>query len=105
MKRKRAALLGLAIIGFTVFLVPPTSLYADDDTNFAYLGRGLFRIVTAVFQVPQYLIQKTLSEPVGLGTVDGALTGTYYAVSEILGGLLDIGRGTVPYAKYALFFL
>lgn len=101
---KRAGFLAVISIAVLLF-TPPRPLYADDDANFAYIGRGLFRIVTAAFQVPQYLLEKTFSEPIGLGTVDGALTGTYYAVSEVLGGLVDIGRGTVPYAKYAVFFL
>ena len=68
------------------------------------MSRGFFRILTATFQIPRYLLHKTLSEPIGLGTVDGALTGTYYAVAEVSGGLFDIARGAVPYVKYLLFF-
>ena len=86
------------------FFGPAENLYANDDANFAYMSRGFFRILTAAFQIPRYLLYKTLSEPVGLGTIDGALTGTYYAVAEVSGGLFDIARGAVPYGKYLLFF-
>lgn len=61
------------------------------------------RIFTSVFQLPQYLIQKTLTGPPVMGTVNGALTGTYYTVSHLLGGTFDILRGAVPYGKYAAF--
>ena len=83
----------------------PRSLYADDNSNFAYLGRGISRLLTAPFQMPRYLIEGTLSGPPLLGTVGGALKGTLYTVSSVLNGTLDIARGAVPYAKYAAPFL
>lgn len=91
--------------GFCFLLLVPGKLFADDNANFYYIGKGFFRILTAVFQIPRYLIYKTLTEPPGLGTVDGALTGTFYAVSELSAGVLEVARGVVPYAKYMLFFL
>lgn len=87
------------------FAVSSSNLYANDDTNFAYIGRGVFKILTAVFEVPKYLVAKTLSEPIGIGTVNGAVTGTFYAVSALADGTLDVARGVVPYAKYMFFFL
>ena len=102
-KRKKVGLVYFLILTFLFFCNP--SLYADDNSNFAYIGRGFSKILTAAFQVPRYLIGKTLTEPIGLGTVDGAFQGVFYAVSSVLGGTLDIGRGVVPYAKYALPFL
>ena len=79
--------------------------YADsNDTNFNYISRGFYRILTAAFQIPEYMVKKTLSEPLGLGTVNGALSGAYYSVVELLGGTLDVGRGAAPYAKYLIFF-
>ena len=92
-------------MGSLVLVCPHPRLYADDVTNVSYVERGFMRILTAAFQLPRYLVQKTLSEPIGIGTVDGALSGTYYAIAELSGGLFDIGRGVVPYAKYMLFFL
>ena len=103
MIRKKAVWICLAAL-FPLFFSGPT-LYADDNSNFTYIGRGFSKILTAAFQVPRYLIEKTLREPVGLGTVDGALQGSYYAVASVLDGTLDIARGVIPYAKYALPFL
>ena len=103
MKRKKTGWIYLAALLF-VFSSGP-NLYADDNTNFSYIGRGFLKILTAAFQVPTYLIQKTLSEPIGLGTVDGALQGAFYAVGSVLDGTLDMARGVTPYAKYALPFL
>ena len=94
----------LTILFFLVFFFS-RSLYADDDGNFSYINRGFYRILTAAFQIPIYLVEKTMSEPIGLGTVDGALQGAYYSVASLLGGTLDIARGVVPYGKYALPFL
>ena len=94
----------LVILFFLLFLFSQ-NLYADDNSNFAYIGRGFSRILTAAFQIPIYIVEKTMSEPIGLGTIDGALQGTFYSVGSLLGGTLDIVRGIVPYGKYALPFL
>ena len=79
------------------------SLYADDVQNINYVERGFSRILTAAFQLPIYLVQKTLNGPPLLGTVDGALTGTFYTISSVTGGAFDIARGAAPYAKYLIF--
>jgi len=91
------------LLGMIVFL-SSGPLYAGDEQNINYIERGFYRIFTSVFQIPRYLVEKTLSEPIGLGTVDGALTGVYYSVAELSGGTFDIVRGVVPYAKYLVFF-
>lgn len=93
------------LVSLLILFTPDTSLATNDDKNFSYISRGFFRILTAAFQIPQYLVHKTLSEPLGVGTVDGALTGAYYAVRELAGGALDIARGVAPYAKYLVFFI
>ena len=77
---------------------------ADDVENVSYVERGFIRILAAAFQLPRFLIQKTLNGPPVLGTVDGAITGAFYTVAELSGGVFDIARGTVPYAKYLIFF-
>lgn len=89
------------------FFAPLSPLYAvDHDQSFAYFGRGLSKILTAAFQIPRYMINNTLSQPIGVGTVNGVIAGSFYAVRSVLDGTLDIGRGVAPYAKYAgLFFL
>lgn len=93
-----------AATGIFFLLVAPSVSSADDNSNFYYIGNGFSRILTSVFQIPRFLISKTFSEPPLLGTVDGALTGTLYAVNDLSGGLLEILRGVIPYAKYAPFF-
>lgn len=92
----------LLVIVLTIF---PGRVFADDAANVSYVERGFIRILTAAFQLPRHLVYKTLNEPIGIGTVDGALTGAFYVVRELSGGMFDIARGVVPYAKYALFFL
>lgn len=104
MKRKSAGLLVLFVIAF-IFLGPPSSLYAGDVENVSYVERGIYRITTAVFQLPLQLIQRTFSEPPLVGTVDGVLTGAIYTISGLSGGVFDIARGVIPYAKYLIFFI
>lgn len=87
---------------FFLRLAPAASAGTDQDIN--YVSRGFYRILTAAFQLPRYLIDKTLNEPIGLGTVDGALVGTYHTLVEFSGGAFDILRGVAPYAKYLVFF-
>ncbi len=93
------------ILASLFFAVSSSNLYANDGTNFAYIGRGFFRILTAVFELPKHVIEKTLTEPLIVGTVDGAVSGTVYAVSAVAKGTLDIARGVAPYAKYMVFFI
>lgn len=102
MKQKRA----FWILGFIleiIFLILPGRLYAGDVQNINYLERGFFRIFTAAFQLPIYLIQKTLNGPPIVGTIDGVLTGTFYTISSVTGGAFDLARGAIPYAKYLVF--
>ena len=89
---------------FTVSVATPL-LYADDVRNFSHISTGFTRVLGAALQIPRYLIYKTLSGPPGLGTVDGALTGTFYAVKEITEGSFEMAAGAAPYAKYLAFFI
>lgn len=104
MEKNRPAFIAALIFLLTFFSGLPGA-EAGDVENVSYVERGFIRILTAAFQIPRYLVYKTVNEPIGLGTIDGALTGTFYAVAELSGGLFDIVRGTVPYAKYLVFFL
>lgn len=102
MKQKRAFWILGFILGI-IFLGPHRGLYADDVQNINYLERGFFRIFTAAFQLPIYLVQKTLNGPPIVGTVDGVLSGTFYTVSSLMGGAFDLARGALPYGKYLIF--
>lgn len=104
MKRKSAGLL-VFLVGAFVFLGPPPNLYAGDVENVSYIERGFSRILTGAFALPWYLINKTLNEPPIFGTIDGIFTGTFYTVSQLSGGVFDIVRGVLPYAKYLIFFV
>lgn len=85
------------------FCLPPA--FAGDIRNVNYVERGFYRILSAPFALPKELFRRTFSGPLIVGTVDGALTGAFSTVSSLLGGVFDIVRGVIPYAKYAPFFL
>lgn len=102
--KQKEGLVVLGIIVGIIFFASPPNLYADDVQNINYVERGFLRILTAAFQLPIYLVQKTLAGPPIVGTVDGALTGAFYTISSVTGGAFDIARGAVPYAKYLIFF-
>lgn len=92
----------VAVAANLIFASPHSPLYAENhDRNFAYISRGVFRILGASFQIPNVMLRRTLSRPLGLGTVEGALGGTFAAVSELTRGMLDVARGAAPYSKYA----
>jgi len=102
----RKSISGKALLACFLLLAGPLPiLWAGDAQNISYMERGIYRILTAAFQLPRYLIQKTFTGPPILGTVDGALTGTFYTISSVMGGAFDIARGVVPYAKYMVFFI
>jgi len=88
-----------------LFFTAPLPIWADDVQNINYIERGFNRIFASVFQLPVYLVRKTLQGPLVFGTLDGAFQGTFYTISSLTGGLFDIARGTVPYGKYMLFFI
>lgn len=102
MKQKKTFLVPSLLVCILFFTSLP-SLYADDVQNVSYIERGFFRIFTAAFQLPRYLIHKTLTGPPIVGTLDGAVTGAFYTVSSVVGGAFDIARGAAPYAKYLVF--
>ena len=111
MKEKNGVVLNkkspkLWLLAAALFLLFPVPFgFASDDSNFYHMSNGFLRILTAAFQIPRYLVYKTLTGPPGLGTIDGALSGTFYAVSQVSNGAFEMARGAVPYAKYAAPFL
>ncbi len=82
---------------------PVVNVYADHGENFFYISQGFSRILGSTFQIPGYMIHKTLSGPVGIGTVDGILSGTYGALHELSQGTFQMAQGAAPYAKYLVF--
>lgn len=84
-------------------ILPPSlfsaSLYQDTN-RFAY---GFQRVLGAAIQLPFRTIQRTLSGPIGVGTVAGVLDGTVRTVTDLMGGTFDMAAAAAPYAKYAVF--
>lgn len=99
-KKVRWVLLAAA---FFLLAAPPA--FSNDDENVSSLSRGFSRVFQAPFQLPFHLIHQTLNEPPILGTVDGALTGSYFTIQDLTTGTFDIIRGALPYAQYLIFFL
>ena len=101
-RRTPAGLTSLTLLLILVFSSSPL-LQADTAENFGHISAGFTRVLGAGFQIPGYMIHKTLSGPIGLGTVDGVLSGTYHAVRELSVGALQMAQGAAPYAKYLAF--
>jgi hypothetical protein len=73
-----------------------------DTSRFMY---GFQKILSSTIQLPLQTIQSTLRGPIGLGTVQGVLTGTAGTVTNMVGGLFDMAAASAPYAKYAVLFV
>ena len=56
-------------------------------------------------QIPYHIVDSTLNRPIPFGPVEGAVKGTFHALTNIVGGLFEMGTTLLPYAKYAVFFL
>ena len=86
-------------------ILSPSAVLAQqyEDTNrFTY---GFQRLMIAPFQILIQTLQGTLAGPPVMGTVSGLLRGTFRTVSDVVGGVFDMGASVAPYAKYAVFFL
>lgn len=103
MRQNKRRIRAFLVIGM-IFFAPAPAVWADTNEDINYLSRGFFRILTAAFEFPRHLLYKTVNEPIVFGTIDGALSGTYYTVAELSGGAFDLLRGAAPYAKYLVFF-
>lgn len=57
---------------------------------------------TAAFQLPFRLVNSTLTQPFPFGVAHGAVSGTFYTVTQMVGGAFDMGAAAAPYAKYAV---
>ena len=61
--------------------------------------RGLAKIVTGVFQFPVSTLAGTFSGPPILGTLMGAVNGTFQGIGLVASGLLDVTFSAMPIAK------
>ena len=75
------------------------SMYQDAN-RFTY---GFKRVLIAPFQIPYRILQGTARGPFILGTVGGALQGTFSTVGNLMTGAFDMAAASAPYAKYAVF--
>ena len=82
-------------------------LFVNVGTPCAEAGivRGVQQVVAAVFALPFGVLQGTLSGPPIIGTLGGALSGTFRTVSLVTSGAMEIVSGAVPLAKAAAPFL
>lgn len=72
---------------------------ANDTGRFTY---GAQRIFLGVFELPLQVVKGTFYGPPVIGTVSGALSGTFLTFSNVMGGAFDMAAASAPYAKYAL---
>ena len=66
---------------------------------------GVGDLLTGVFAIPMGILQGTMSGPPIIGTVSGALTGTFHAIGSTLGGVYRLIRAAVPVAGAAAPYL
>lgn len=90
-------LLFLHVLGMVV----PPILNADSTGRFM---RGFFNTTTGAMQIPYHVVNSTFTKPLPFGVVDGVLRGTVMSLTQIVGGVFDMGAAAAPYAKY-LFFI
>ena len=83
-----------ALIFLCVFLAAAPAAHAD-------IIRGLGRVIGGVFAIPISVLAGTMSGPPIIGTLAGAIGGTFNGVGMVLGGLLDVASSAIPLAKAA----
>ncbi|MFH1800273.1 MAG: hypothetical protein ABH891_05460 [Candidatus Omnitrophota bacterium] len=80
-------------------------VYAGTGEDIAYATRGVGKIVGSVFAIPKAMFQDSGRIMFPLGLVTGAVRGTVQTVTGVVGGVVDVARGSAPYAKYAALAL
>lgn len=91
------------LIFFLMLQAPLFAIVNPNDT--AQFSSGFQRILMSAFQLPFQVISQTLSGPPGIGTVSGVVYGGIRTVTDVVGGLFQMGAAAAPYAKYAMFAL
>lgn len=101
MRKKTSGVVFYLVLCVASACLAVPSLYANDGENIAYAVNGTTQIVGSVFAIPKAVVQDTMTVPFPFGIVTGALRGTVQMVGGLLGGVMNVARGTAPYAKYA----
>ena len=90
---------GFVIVGLLLFQ-PAVRADVGGDV----LG-GFTDLLTGLFAIPMGILQGTMSGPPIVGTVAGALTGTFHAIGSTLGGVYRLIRAAIPIAGSAAPYL
>lgn len=105
MKRRYHYLLILALV-VSVFFNSPVSAYAENvGRDASYIMRGAGKVFGSVFAIPKAMLQDSTHMMFPFGIVTGAVRGTVNMVGDVVGGVVDVARGSAPYAKYAALAL
>ena len=85
-------------VGLITFLVGVGWLLLAPPAH-ADILRGIGKMISGVLQVPLSTLAGTFTGPPILGTVIGALSGTFSGVGMALSGVLDLADSAIPIAK------
>ena len=96
---RRRLTAGFVIVGLLLF---QPAVWADVAGE---VVGGFTDLLTGIFAIPMGILQGTMSGPPIVGTVAGALTGTFHALSSTLGGVYRLIRAAVPVAGAAAPYL
>lgn len=98
MQKKLSAI--IIVLGLLASMAPPNVL-AGDAENIASFAGGFQQILSSVIQLPLKLVNNTLTQPFPFGILTGAIDGTVSTVTNLVGGVAQMGTAAAPYAKYA----
>ena len=88
---RRVAVLAAMLLGLVMF-TPPAE---------ANIVSGIVKIISGVLQVPLSTMVGTFTGPPIIGTVMGALNGTFQGLGLVAGGALDLAVSGFELAKMA----
>lgn len=101
--KKRNFILGIILAAVLLTAGAGTARAAGTAEDTARFTRGFGRVFTGIFQLPYHLFNSSFTRPPIVGTLEGAFKGTFYTLTNVVGGVFDMGAAAAPYAKYALF--
>ena len=94
----------LWIIGFFIVISIFHSHPAYAADNISLIFSGVAKLIGTALQVPATILRSSVTG-FPFGIIGGAINGSLQAISGVLGGGMDIARGSAPYAKYAALAL
>ena len=103
MKKCRA--LSCLLLAITVLLASRPVYASNVGEDVSYATRGAFKIVGGMFAIPKAMLQDSGRVMFPFGLVTGAIRGTVQTVTGVVGGVVNVARGSAPYAKYAAMAL